>query len=282
MQTVSKAFCDVSNRKGLVIGVVPCTESDPTCRPQPGYPNESVEIRIFTHLFLTGNRGTEPMSRNHINILSSDVIIALPGGPGTAGEVQLALRYGRPVVVYASNRDETPALPQRLPVEDKATPAVSVGERLRQAYELSQTAKSEVHYTTVIGWCRQVLDTATRDETKQYAHRLMSWSYNRRGEHLASIVHVREAFADFNAAIRHDKTRWRAFHNRGIIHGLEGRHKEARGDFTRAVELNPAYAEGYFKRAEINFMAGDYDNAIRDFQSKHPIPTMRKGTTEVR
>ena len=117
MQTVSKAFCDVSNRKGLVIGVVPCTESDPTCRPQPGYPNESVEIRIFTHLFLTGNRGTESMSRNHINVLSSDVIIALPGGPGTAGEVQLALRYGRPIVVYASNRDEIPALRQEITVE---------------------------------------------------------------------------------------------------------------------------------------------------------------------
>ena len=160
--------------------------------------------------------------------------------------------------------DET-ALPQRFRVEEPATPAVSVGERLRQAFELSQAAKSEVHYTTIIGWCRQVLDTATRDETKQYAHRLMSWSYNRRGEHLASIEHLREAFADFNAAIRHDKTRWRAFHNRGMIHGLEGRHKEARGDFTRAVELNPVHAEGYFKRGEVNFMSGDYDNAIRDF-----------------
>ncbi len=57
------------------------------------------------------------MSRNHINVLSSDVVIALPGGPGTAGEVQLALRYGRSIVVYASNRDEIPALRQEITVE---------------------------------------------------------------------------------------------------------------------------------------------------------------------
>jgi len=31
-------------------------------------------------------------SRNHINILSSDVVIALPGSKGTYSEVMLAIR----------------------------------------------------------------------------------------------------------------------------------------------------------------------------------------------
>ena len=30
------------------------------------------------------------MSRNHVNVLSSDVVVALPGGPGTLSELRLA------------------------------------------------------------------------------------------------------------------------------------------------------------------------------------------------
>lgn len=37
-------------------------------------------------------------ARNVINVLSSDVVIALPGGSGTISEVALALKAGRPVI----------------------------------------------------------------------------------------------------------------------------------------------------------------------------------------
>lgn len=47
-----------------------------------------------------GVAGQEALSRNHINILTSDVVVALPGGPGTASEVRLALHYGKPVVLF--------------------------------------------------------------------------------------------------------------------------------------------------------------------------------------
>jgi uncharacterized protein (TIGR00725 family) len=38
-------------------------------------------------------------ARNAINVLSSDVVIALPGGAGTLSEVALALKSGKTVVV---------------------------------------------------------------------------------------------------------------------------------------------------------------------------------------
>jgi uncharacterized protein (TIGR00725 family) len=38
-------------------------------------------------------------ARNVINVLSSDVVIALPGGPGTLSEIALALKSGKPVIV---------------------------------------------------------------------------------------------------------------------------------------------------------------------------------------
>ena len=57
------------------------------------------------------------MSRNHINVLSSNVVIALPGGSGTASEVSLAIRYGRPVIAYLRARDEIPRLPAAVRAE---------------------------------------------------------------------------------------------------------------------------------------------------------------------
>ena len=59
---------------------------------------------------LTGGGG-ERLSRNHIDVLSADVVVVLPGGAGTSSEVALALRYARPVVAFVSARGEIPALP---------------------------------------------------------------------------------------------------------------------------------------------------------------------------
>src|SRR5262249_16811637 len=81
MEAVSRAFYETPDRRGLVIGIIPASET--AVEPKDGYPNHWVEIPIFTHLPLSGGRGTEPLSRNHINVLSSDVLIALPGDAGT-------------------------------------------------------------------------------------------------------------------------------------------------------------------------------------------------------
>ena len=116
MASISRAFFEVSDRKGSVIGVLPSQLDDPDCRPKEGYPNPWVEIPILTHLPLSGNQGTAPMSRNHINILSSDIIIALPGGAGTLSEVELAEKYLKPIVAYLRNSDELPGIRSTIPI----------------------------------------------------------------------------------------------------------------------------------------------------------------------
>jgi len=88
---------------GLVIGVLPCL-AEGANEPRFGYPNQWVDVAIQTHLHLSGAQGTLPMSRNHINILSSTAIVALPGGAGTASEVSLAHRYRRPIIVFHGDR----------------------------------------------------------------------------------------------------------------------------------------------------------------------------------
>lgn len=116
MLAVSRGFAGTPGRRGLVLGVLPAAgPADPA--PLAGYPNPYVEVPIRTHLHLSGLRGEEPLSRNHIIVLSAEVIVALPGADGTRSEVALAQRYGRPLIAHLSRRTEIPALPSAVRVE---------------------------------------------------------------------------------------------------------------------------------------------------------------------
>lgn len=108
MAAVSRAFCSVPGRAGRAIGVLPGEASG---RAPEGYPNPWIELAIRTHLPARGERGAAADSRNHLNVLSADVVVALPGGAGTRSEVELALRYARPIVAFVATRGEIPGLP---------------------------------------------------------------------------------------------------------------------------------------------------------------------------
>jgi len=86
-------------------------------RPPSGYPNPWVELVIQTHLSERGRSGDGKFSRNHVNVLSSDVIIIFPGSSGTASEARLAVLYERPCVAYLVTDDQVPTLPASIPVE---------------------------------------------------------------------------------------------------------------------------------------------------------------------
>jgi len=67
---------------GLVVGVLPDADGS--------LGSEYLDIAIRTGM---GD------ARNVVNVLSSDVVIALPGGAGTLSEVALALKAGKTVIV---------------------------------------------------------------------------------------------------------------------------------------------------------------------------------------
>jgi predicted Rossmann-fold nucleotide-binding protein len=101
MRAAAEAFVAVEGRQGLSLGIVPGEVVDGAWRPRsPAYPNAAVELPILTHLPLSGAQGTEPMSRNHLNVLTAHALVALPGGAGTVSEAVLALRYGKPLILY--------------------------------------------------------------------------------------------------------------------------------------------------------------------------------------
>ena len=66
---------------GLTIGILPGTD--------PDWASEYIDIPILTGIGL---------ARNYINVLTSEVVIALPGRTGTISEIALALNVGKKVI----------------------------------------------------------------------------------------------------------------------------------------------------------------------------------------
>ncbi len=102
MRAVAQAFVEAQppgGRAGLSLGVLPALDPQNPALERPDYPNAFVEIAIRTHLPASSAAG--PLgTRNPVNILSSDVVIVLPGGRGTRMEADLAVEYGRRVIGY--------------------------------------------------------------------------------------------------------------------------------------------------------------------------------------
>ncbi len=127
MEAISKAFKQERERlqkecqqynPGLIIGIIRAKGEDHLKeQKQRSYKertiNKHVELAIKTHLPYSGGdeivsqrdnkgikKGKHELSRNHINVLTANVVIALPGGGGTASEVELAMEYKRPLILY--------------------------------------------------------------------------------------------------------------------------------------------------------------------------------------
>jgi uncharacterized protein (TIGR00725 family) len=101
MYSVSQAFSEVAPREGKVIGVIPTKLENGIYIPtSPNYPNPFVEIPIITPLGVFNSDDPNAVNRNYLNILSSDAVIALPGGVGTKQEVGLAQRFNKPVILH--------------------------------------------------------------------------------------------------------------------------------------------------------------------------------------
>lgn len=100
MLSTARAFSTTQGRKGRSIGIVP-TETHPVLGfvPVAGYPNPFIDLPIVTPL--PRKQAGEPddaLSRNFVNVLTSDVVVALPGSQGTLDEIRLATRFAKPLI----------------------------------------------------------------------------------------------------------------------------------------------------------------------------------------
>ncbi len=112
MTAVGQAFLDkkrkllkAKRRAGNLISILRAEElselkKDGRRSWKPNADNGLGEIVIRTHLPLSGKEGTDPLSRNHINALTADLVVILPGGSGTLSELQLASEYGKDIMIF--------------------------------------------------------------------------------------------------------------------------------------------------------------------------------------
>lgn len=96
MEAASEGFVAVPGRPGFCLGMIPCEDAfDRPRRDGLGraYPNAFVEIAVFTPLPARAEDWQREPTRNHINVLSADALLALPGGAGTGNELDMAAHY---------------------------------------------------------------------------------------------------------------------------------------------------------------------------------------------
>jgi hypothetical protein len=85
MEAVSKGFVQAPHA-GLCLGVMP----EGRCE------NRFVELAVRTPLGIYDPGQPDRLTRNHINVLTSDVVLVLPGRQGTRNEAELCVQYARP------------------------------------------------------------------------------------------------------------------------------------------------------------------------------------------
>lgn len=100
MTAASRGFVSVKEREGLCIGIIPTVDSQGKDIDPETYPNPYIEIPIVTPLGVKALSDSMPFSRNHVNIMSSNAVIILPGSHGTKNEASLCLQFGKPCLYF--------------------------------------------------------------------------------------------------------------------------------------------------------------------------------------
>jgi tetratricopeptide (TPR) repeat protein len=90
-------------------------------------------------------------------------------------------------------------------------------------------------------------------------------AYFRRGVAYGKMERYEEAIADFSKALELSPAYSAAYYNRGTCHGRAGRYDEAIADFSKALDLDPKDADAYYNRGISYEKKGDHDQAVADF-----------------
>ena len=106
-------------------------------------------------------------------------------------------------------------LPASVLAQQDNRPAQS--DLVKQAYQISRTARTEKQYTQDHRALPQGAGRQSGEKQTAYARKLAAWSYNRRGEAAGRRRRRRRRPEGFRPG-GHDsiRTHWRALHNRGV------------------------------------------------------------------
>jgi predicted Rossmann-fold nucleotide-binding protein len=93
-EAAAEGFVSVKKRRGVCIGTIGRPTTAAFDRPRASadatqYPNRHVELVVYTTL-PPQSHGEDTAERQRVNLISSNVVIALPGSVGTHDELQMA------------------------------------------------------------------------------------------------------------------------------------------------------------------------------------------------
>ena len=157
---------------------------------------------------------------------------------------------------------------------------VSVSADLLQVYNQTSTAKTEEELTAIARASAKVVGDSKRSKIdRDYASSLLAWALNRRGElrseQAATFVADGDseramkidamACDDFATAVEYAPSNWRHRHNWAIALAMKGEYVKAIEQLSRALDLNPKYANAHFNRGELHFETGNYRAAEQDY-----------------
>ena len=100
MTAVAKAFCETPGRQGVSLGVVPTVDYEGGYVARDEYPNPYIELPIFVPLDKKAENDKNPYSRNHVNVMTSNALVILPGDHGTRNEVSIGIQYKKPMILF--------------------------------------------------------------------------------------------------------------------------------------------------------------------------------------
>lgn len=172
-----------------------------------------------------------------------------------------------------------PTLARRPAGAEEKIDAATAARLLTEIYEQTKDSTSAEEFGRAIEVCERAIAADPPEKIVKYARQLAAWAYNRRGEvfadQAASLFNSGErreaneldalALDDFQAAVRHDPTKWKAIHNRGVSLALHGKIDDAVADFGRVLELEPAFVNSRFNRGELLAKQSKWQAAIDDY-----------------
>jgi protein O-mannosyl-transferase len=92
------------------------------------------------------------------------------------------------------------------------------------------------------------------------------YMYHNRGHALERLGKYTQAIENYTRAVNINPRYAEAFNNRGASYGYLGDHVKAIEDYDRAIQINPEHANAYFNRGVDYAELGNHTRAVQDFE----------------
>ncbi len=85
------------------------------------------------------------------------------------------------------------------------------------------------------------------------------------------LIRRKERIMEQKMTKEHNQECAETYYNRGLVHAKNGELKRAIANYTKAIELNPEYADAYYRRSKAWLHLGEEEKAKSDMKTASSI-----------